>query len=69
MMEMCVLAVFNSEHNVGDNEDTSSGVAERKMCVDMNHKSTQSCGCSQMSQLWVPRKLGFLGDRMCHKIV
>ena len=27
---MCVLAIFNSEHNVGDDEDTSLEVAERK---------------------------------------
>ena len=34
MMEMCMLAVFNSEHNVGDNEDMSSEVARRKMHVE-----------------------------------
>ncbi len=32
MMEMCMLAVEDSEHNVGDNEDASSEVAKRKMC-------------------------------------
>ncbi len=35
MMEMCMLTVFNSEHNVGDNEDTSSEVAGRKMHVEL----------------------------------
>ena len=31
MIEMCILAIFNSEHDVGDNKDASSEVAERKM--------------------------------------
>ncbi len=31
MMEMCMLAVFNSEHDMGDNKDALSEVAERKM--------------------------------------
>ncbi len=30
MIEMCVLAVFNSEHDVGDDKDASLEVAERK---------------------------------------
>ncbi len=32
MMEMCMLAVFNNEHDMGDDEDTSLEVAERKTC-------------------------------------
>jgi len=48
---MCMLAVFNSEHDVRDNEDASSEVARRKTRVVLNHKSTQSCGCSRMSWL------------------
>ena len=35
MMEMCMLTVFNSEHNVRDDEDTLSEVARRKMCVEL----------------------------------
>ena len=69
MMEICVLAVFNSEHNMGDDKDTSLGVAERKTHVDTNRKSTQSCGCSWMSRLQVPGKLGILGDCTCQNIV
>ncbi len=33
-----------------------------------NRKSTQSCGCSWMNQLWVPRKLGILRDHTWQKI-
>ncbi len=32
---MCVLAIFNSKHDVGDDEDTSSEVAERKTCHEL----------------------------------
>ena len=32
MVEICVLTVFNSEHDVGDNEDVSLEVAKRKTC-------------------------------------
>ncbi len=68
MMEMCVLTVFNSKHDMGDNEDASLEVAKRKMHVDTNCKSTQSHGCSRMSWLQVPRKLGILGDHTCQNI-
>ncbi len=35
MMEICMLAVFNSEHDMRDDEDTLSEVARRKMCVEL----------------------------------
>ncbi len=68
MMEMCMLAVFNSEHDMRDDEDALSEVAGRKTHVVLNRKSTQSRGCSRMSQLRVPRKLGILGDCTCQNI-
>ncbi len=68
MMEMCMLTVEDSKHDVRDNEDVSSEVAGRKTHVVLNHKSTQSHGCSQMSRLRVPGKLGILGDCTCQNI-
>ncbi len=68
MMEMCMLTVEDSEHDVRDDEDASSEVARRKTCVMLNRKSTQSHGCSWMSRLRVPGKLGILGDRTCQNI-
>ncbi len=38
---MCMLAVFNSEHDVGDDKDVSSKVAKRKTCCEFNIIASQ----------------------------